>query len=94
MPVVLYTLLRLLLFAVATAALWWVGMRSWLAPLAGLFVAWGLGYVLLGRWRSAAAAYVQARAEARAPSTHRTRADEDAAYEDAADDAARSQPDS
>ncbi|WP_041574091.1 DUF4229 domain-containing protein [Cellulomonas gilvus] len=87
MPVVTYTLLRLALFAAVTAGLWAVGMRSWLAPLAGLFLAWALSYVLLGRQRAAAARFVQERSSARAPRT--TRADEDASYEDAIDDAQR-----
>jgi hypothetical protein len=85
-PVVTYTLLRLALFAVATAGVWYVGMRSWLAPLVGVLLGYALGYVLLGRQRDAAAAYVQRRAEGR---PHRgTATDEDAAVEDAAVDAA------
>ena len=76
-PVVIYTLLRLALFLLATAVLWWIGMRSWLAPLAGLFVAWALSYVLLGRFGARAAAYVEERS-ARRESARPTRADEDA----------------
>ena len=88
MPVVIYTLLRLALFLLATAVLWWIGMRSWLAPLAGLFVAWALSYVLLGRFGARAATYVEERS-ARRESSRPTRADEDASYEDAIDDANR-----
>ncbi|CAM5783533.1 DUF4229 domain-containing protein [Cellulomonas persica] len=88
MPVLVYTLLRLALFAVVTVALWFVGMRSWLAPVAGLFVAWALSYVLLGRQSRAAAAWVEQRATARAGSRRVTASDEDASYEDAAVDAA------
>ncbi|UJP39909.1 DUF4229 domain-containing protein [Cellulomonas palmilytica] len=88
MPVLVYTLLRLALFAIMTAVFWAVGMRSWLAPLAGLLVAWALGYVLLGRQRRAAAAWVEQRAEQRGQ-RRSTAADEDARLEDAADDAAR-----
>jgi hypothetical protein len=87
-PVVIYTVLRLALFLLATAVLWWVGMRSWLAPLAGLFIAWALSYVLLGRFGTRAAAYVEERSARRA-ATRPTRADEDASYEDAIDDANR-----
>ncbi|MBD8057463.1 DUF4229 domain-containing protein [Cellulomonas sp. JH27-2] len=88
MPVVVYTALRLLLFAVITVGLWMIGLRDWLAPLAALFLAWGLGYVLLGKQSAAAAAYVQARSE-RAPARAKTALDRDADLEDAADDAAR-----
>lgn len=89
----IYTLLRLLLFVAATGLLWWVGMRSWLAPVLGVLVAWMLSYVLLGRWRARAARYMQARGEARTAAPRATRADEDAAVEDAADEAARRAPD-
>lgn len=88
MPVLVYTLLRLVLFAVVTAALWFVGMRSWLAPVAGMLVAWALSYVLLGRQSRAAAAWVERRAKAREGARRVTAADEDASYEDAAVDAA------
>ena len=88
MPVLVYTLLRLALFAVVTVALWFVGMRSWLAPVAGLFVAWALSYVLLGRQSRAAAAWGEQRATARVGSRRVTASDEDASYEDAALDAA------
>ncbi len=87
-PALLYTLLRLAIFAVVTAVLWVVGMRSWLAPVAALFVAWALSYVLLARQRRAAAAWVEQRAVARAAARRTTDADEDARYEDAAVDAA------
>jgi len=87
-PVLRYTLLRLALFAIVTAVLWAAGARSWLAPLAGLFVAWALSYVLFGKQRAAAAAWVEQRAEQRG-TRRRTPADEDAALEDAADEAAR-----
>lgn len=89
MPVVVYTLLRVLVFLAATGVLWWVGMRSWLAPLVGAVIAWALTYVLLPRQRDAAARYVAARAEQRARTT---RADEDAAAEDAALDAPQDGP--
>lgn len=88
MPVVIYTALRLALFLLATGLLWWAGMRSWLAPLAGLFVAWALSYVLLGRFGAKAAAYVEERSRTRG-TARRTHADEDASYEDAIDDANR-----
>ncbi|WP_123370716.1 DUF4229 domain-containing protein [Cellulomonas sp. PhB150] len=88
MPVVTYTLLRLALFAVATAGIWWAGMHSWLAPVAGLVIGWLLSYVLLGRQRERAAAYVQARSEKRADRAP-THTEQDAELEDAIDEAAR-----
>ncbi len=86
----IYTLLRLLLFALATFGLWRIGLQDWLAPFAGLFIAWALGYVLLGRQRDAAARYLQARAEHAPARTRRTATERDADYEDAADEATRS----
>ncbi|ASR55371.1 DUF4229 domain-containing protein [Cellulomonas sp. CW35] len=91
MPVLVYTLLRLVLFALVTVLLWAVGMRSWLAPLAGLLVAWGLSYVLLAKQGRAAAEWVERRAAQRGE-RRPTAADEDARLEDAADEAARATP--
>lgn len=88
MPAVIYTVLRLALFAVATTALWFIGMRSWLAPIGGMFVAWALSYVLLARQGRAAAAWGEQRSAARAGTRRPTAADEDASYEDAIVDAA------
>jgi hypothetical protein len=84
-PVLIYTGLRLALFVVATALLWAFVVRSWIAPLGGLVIAWALGYLLLARQRAAATAWLQAREAARGSS----RVDEDAAYEDAVDEASR-----
>ncbi len=80
-PVVVYSALRLVLFAAATGLLWWAGMRSWLAPLLAAFLAWGLSYVLLGRQRDRAALWLAERAEqrrARGGRTAREAADADA----------------
>ncbi|MDM7832233.1 DUF4229 domain-containing protein [Cellulomonas edaphi] len=88
MPVVTYTLLRLALFAAATAGAWWAGMHSWLAPLAGLVIGWLLGYLLLDKQRTRAAAFVQARSEGR-PGRARTATEKDAELEDELDEAAR-----
>jgi len=85
--VLVYTVLRLLLFALLTALVWFAGMRSWLAPLAGVLLAWALGYVLLGRQRAAAAAYVERRSQDATP--RHTHADDDAEHEDAVVDAAQ-----
>ena len=86
MPVLIYTGLRLALFVAATALLWGFVVRSWIAPLGGLAIAWALGYLLLPRRRAAAAEWLQQREAARRPNP---RVDEDAAFEDAVDDAAR-----
>lgn len=90
MPVVVYSLLRALIFLAATGVLWWVGMRSWLAPLVGAVIAWALSYVLLPKQRDAAARHVAARAQQRAAGRV-SRADEDAAAEDAAAEGAAEQ---
>lgn len=84
MPVVVYSLLRLLLFVVVTAGLWWAGMQSWLAPLVAAFLAWGLSYVLLRGPRDAAVRHLAARDEARrARGGQGERAQADADAEDA-----------
>jgi hypothetical protein len=88
-PLVVYSALRLGLFAVCTAVLvLWAGMEPWFGALIAVFAAWGLSYVLLDRPRDAAAHYLADRAHARAArkglSTHQR---EDADVEDAAQDA-------
>ena len=86
MPVVVFSLLRLALFAAAFLVLWSVGMHSWLAPVVAAFLAWGFSYVLLSGPRDKAAQYLADRSQ-------RTRHSElDASIEDAADDAARREP--
>lgn len=84
MPLLVYSLLRLALFAVVTALLWWAGMRSWVAPLLGAFLAFGLSYVLLAGPRDAAALHLARRAEERRAGRTSGRAADDAAAEDAA----------
>lgn len=86
MPVVVFSLLRLALFAVCFALLWWVGMRSWLTPVVAAFLAWGISYALLSGPRDAAATYLADRAQ------RTRRSEDDASIEDAADDAARREP--
>lgn len=81
-PVVVYSLLRAVLFLAATGLLWWLGMRSWLAPVLGAVIAWALSYVLLARQRDAAARHLAARAEARRGGRP-AGVDADAAAEDA-----------
>jgi len=88
-----YSLLRLGLFAVCLGVLYLVGMRSWLLVVLAALIAWGLSYVLLNRWRDAAASQLAEAAERRkelggkAELTGKARAEAD--LEDAADEAAR-----
>lgn len=94
MPVALYTLYRLLLFAAFLGLLWFAGMRSWLAVIAAALLAWMAGYVLLRTQRDAAVAWIAAREQQRATSgtKARSRAEQDADVEDAAVDAAGGTP--
>ena len=89
MPLVIYSALRLGLFAACTALLaTWAGMDVWFAALISVFAAWGLSYVMLDGPRDAAARYLAGRAQARAArkgSSARLQAD--AEVEDAALDA-------
>lgn len=93
MPVVRYTATRLAIFAACLGLLWWVGMRSWLAGVVALLLAWMASYVLLPRQREAAVAWVAARSEQRERAGVRSRlgagARDDAAVEDEADEQAR-----
>ncbi|WP_086149004.1 DUF4229 domain-containing protein [Cellulosimicrobium sp. KWT-B] len=91
MPVVVYSVLRLLLFAVALGALWFAGLRGWLLVLVAAAVALMLSYLTLSKPREAASRYLAARAEHRARTGERfsREIEDDAAAEDAAvDDAA------
>lgn len=58
MPVVTYSLLRLAVFALALLGLWLAGMGSWLLVVVAAVVAAALSYVLLGKQRSAAVAWM------------------------------------
>ncbi|WP_239073159.1 DUF4229 domain-containing protein [Sediminihabitans luteus] len=97
MPLVTYTVLRLLLFAAALGGLYLAGVRDWLLVLLAAVVALLLSYLLLAKPRDAAATYLATRGERRrelkadgkGSRFQRGLADDDAA-EDAADDAQRS----
>jgi len=92
-PVLVYSLLRVLLFLAATGLLWWAGMRSWFAPLLAAVIAFGLSYVLLPRQRDAAALHLAQRAEQRRASRASGGPRGDEAAEDAeADQAVRRHP--
>ena len=93
MRLAVYSLLRLGLFAVCLGVLYLVGLRYWLLVVLAAVVAWGLSYVLLGRWRDAAASQLAEASERRkalggkAELTGKAR--EEADLEDALDEAAR-----
>lgn len=84
MPFLVYSLLRLGLFALALVGLAWAGMGGWLLVVVAAFVAWAASYVLLGRWRDAAALWLAERAERRRTGPRISAdIDADAAAEDA-----------
>ncbi|MBD5785543.1 DUF4229 domain-containing protein [Cellulosimicrobium terreum] len=90
MPLLVYSVLRLLLFVVALGALWLLQMRGWLLVLVAAVLALMLSYLLLRRPREAAARYLADRAEHRARTGERfsREIEDDAATEDAVVDAA------
>lgn len=61
MPVILYSVLRLGLFALALLGLWAAGMGGWLLVVVAAVAAGALSYVLLGRQRTAAAIWIAER---------------------------------
>lgn len=91
MPLVIYSALRLGLFAALTVLMhFWAGMEWWFAALISVFAAWGLSYTMLDGPRDAAARYLAERAEARAGRKGLSVGQsEDAQIEDAAQDAAQ-----
>ena len=87
MPLLVYSALRLGLFALALVGLWAVGMRDWLLVVLAAVVAWALSYVLLAGPRDAAALWLSQRVEGRSarfsPGVEADAAAEDAEAEDA-----------
>lgn len=86
MPLVIYTVLRLALFAGALGLLYLAGLRSWLLVGVAALAAFALSYVLLGGPRDAAATWLAGRRERRRTRRGVSGADDDAAREDAAVD--------
>ncbi|MCK0118892.1 DUF4229 domain-containing protein [Isoptericola sp. S6320L] len=88
MPLVTYTVLRLLVFAAALGAGYLVGLRSWLLLLVGIVVAFAVSYILLAKQKDAAARWMAERAERRRSGEEGLGKviDEDAAAEDSAFD--------
>lgn len=80
MPLVIYTLWRIGLFALAFAVLFRTGMGSWLLAIISVVVAALLSYAFLGKQRDAAALYLVNR---RKQAVNRVIVDEDADFEDA-----------
>jgi antibiotic biosynthesis monooxygenase (ABM) superfamily enzyme len=81
---VIYTLLRLLLFAAALGVGYLVGLRSWLLVLAAVVVAFAVAYLVLPKQKDAAARWLAERAERRRTGREGLSRiiDEDAAAED------------
>src|SRR5665647_1146077 len=67
MPVIVYSVLRLGLFALALLGLWAAGMGGWLLVVVGAVAAGALSYVLLGSQRTAAAIWIAERRAATRP---------------------------
>ncbi|HMO11631.1 MAG TPA: DUF4229 domain-containing protein, partial [Actinotalea sp.] len=65
MPLVVYSVQRLGLFAAALGALFWLRVGGWLLVLLAALIAWALSYVLLAGPRDRAAVWVAHRVEAR-----------------------------
>lgn len=87
MPVVLYSVIRLVLVVVAVALLWALGMRGWLVVLVGTVLAFTVAYLAFAPQRRAAGLWLAQRAERRAQEPRFGRAvEEDTAAEDAAAD--------
>jgi hypothetical protein len=83
-PLVLYTLWRVLLFVAVLGVGYLAGLRSWLLLVVAAVVALTVSYLALRRPRDAAARWLAERAERRkAASGTSRRVDEDTAYEDA-----------
>lgn len=91
MPLVIYSALRLGLFAALTLLMhFWAGMEWWFAALISVFAAWGLSYTMLDGPRDAAARYLADRADARKERKGLSVGQsEDTEVEDAAQDAAQ-----
>ena len=95
MPLVVYTALRLGLFAVALVALAATGLGDWLLVLVAAVAAWAVSYVAFPRQREAAVAWMARRSESRREAGVRFTAGtaRDEAEEDAVVDAVRSAAD-
>jgi hypothetical protein len=84
-PLVLYTLWRILLFVAALGLGYAAGLRSWLLVLVAAVVAFAVSYLALRGPRDSASRWLAERAERRKDAPGGAR-DADAAFEDAAVD--------
>lgn len=90
MPVIIYSVLRLGLFALALVALSLAGMGGWLLVLVAALVAWAVSYAVLGARRDAAALWIAEHRGARP--RFGARVESDAAAEDAAAEHSTAEP--
>lgn len=88
MPLLIYTLLRVALFAAVYVVLLLVGFRGWLLLVGALLVAALLSFLLLPRQAGAAAEVVQRQVGARVSS----RLERSISVDDAVEDAATTDP--
>lgn len=84
MPLLLYTLYRVLVFVAAFVLLFWAGANPFLAVALAAVVAFAVSYLFLRGPRDAAAAWLAGRSERRAQRGRRfsREAEADAAFED------------
>lgn len=89
MPLLLYTLYRVLVFAAAFVLLLWAGANPLLAVVLAAVIAFAVSYLFLRGPRDAAAAWLAGRAERRGQRAQRfsRESEADAAYEDSVVDA-------
>lgn len=83
MPLVVYSVQRLALFAAALVGLYWLHVGGWLLVVLAALVAGVLSYVLLARSRDAAALWLHDVVEGRRRGRFSRGLDADAAAEDA-----------
>lgn len=83
MPLVVYSVQRLALFAAALVGLYWLHVGGWLWVVLAALIAWALSYVLLARSRDAAALWLHDVIEGRRRGRFTRGLDADAAAEDA-----------
>jgi len=79
-PLVMYTVWRILLFVAALGAGYLLGLRSWLLVLVAAVVAFAVSYLALARPREAAARWLAEREQRRKDGSAARDADTD--YED------------
>ncbi len=85
MPLLTYSLLRLLLLAAAVGGLWLVGVRHWAVLMGfGVVIAAALSYLLLRRQRDATTAYLASRAHERQAAGVDEAVEDEAAEDEAA----------